>query len=146
MAETQEEKFSFPPGSSLPKPKTKPTPEPEYWPSSTTPAYDPSSHGIKISLATEVLAERCTRHIYRSGSKGQPTNTYPPHFMHALGVDYEHPENGNNIIIMELSADRTQITIKRMQPPPGMTQPVDANIFAVDSDGAAQAAEEKEKI
>jgi hypothetical protein len=157
---TEEEKFSFPPGSSLTalerERRSSPTPEPEYYPSPTAPAYNPADYDnsrVKISLATEVCAERSVRHVFRSGAKRKPTLTLPQDWADAMSLDLANKDNGHDILMAELSADRTEIRLKKMEPPPGMRAPVtDAPVTAVDnilvpvdSDAAAQAAEAEEK-
>jgi hypothetical protein len=144
-SEQIDEKFSFPPGSSLKAIErnihSQKTKEPEYYPTPTTPAYDPSKQQVKISLSTDVFAERSNRHVYPSGTKRKPTFTMPQDWADALGLDIENKENGHDMVTMELSADRTTVTIKKMEPPEGMRRPVGARLFAVDSDAAAEAAE-----
>jgi hypothetical protein len=51
-------------------------------------------------------------------------------------------ENGNDVVLAEFSADReASITIRKMLPPIEMSRPVDAEVFAADSDAEAQKAE-----
>jgi hypothetical protein len=141
-----EERFSFPPGSSQPRPLEKyqaqKRKEPEYYPTPTTPAYNPDNYRLKIGLATEVCAERSVRHVFRSGGKRKPTLTLPSAWADALGLDLKNKHNGNDTIMMELSADRESITIRKMRPPIEMSKPVDAEIFAADSDAAAEMLED----
>jgi hypothetical protein len=86
------------------------------------------------------------RHVFRSGGKRKPTLTLPSAWADALGLDLKNKHNGNDTIMMELSADRESITIRKMRPPIEMSRPVDAEVlFAVDSDAAAEAAEEEEQ-
>jgi len=141
-----EEKFAFAPGSSqtaLDRYHAQRRKQAEYYP--TNPSYrdyDPSK-APRISLVTEQFPERSVRHVYRSGGKRKPTLTLPADWAIAMGIDYINPKNGNNTVLAEFSADKESIVIRRMRPPIEMSQPVDYELFAVDSDAEAQAAEEE---
>jgi hypothetical protein len=136
------EKFSFMPGSSLTQieraQNRAPTKEPECYPSPTSPAYDPSKPTTKVSLVTDVFAERCTRHVYASGRDKIPTIYLPKSWMMAWGIDWINKKNAHDIIRLEMSADREEIRIKRVPNPDGMKKPVDYELFAADSDEEAQ--------
>jgi hypothetical protein len=100
---------------------------------------------VKVGLVTDLFPVRIIRKIYRSGGKKKPTNGWPTAWMRVLGIDYEHPENGHNVMMWELSADRKEIRGRKMPAPPGMEKSVDARIFEADSDAAAIIDEQKQK-
>jgi hypothetical protein len=149
-----EEKFSFPPGSSVPAiernihaPRRK---IPPYYPTPTSPAYDPSKEP-KISLATELLPERRSRRVQRCGCKRYPAINLVADWLDKMGVDWRNKENDDNWLQMEFSADWSQIVIKKRPPAEGREKPVYSDaldamanvevVLPVDSDAAAEAAE-----
>jgi hypothetical protein len=156
IIDSKKERFAFAPGSSVPAfernvnaPRRK-KPKDDVYPTLTAPIAPPSEYyndpsiGIKIVPADRSFPERSDRKVFRSGAFKQPTTTWPVSWMASMEIDYEHPENGHNVIQWELSADRKEIRGRKRPAAPGMEKPVDAAIFAVDSDAAAEAAEAEE--
>jgi hypothetical protein len=153
----KKERFAFAPGSAVPAfernvnaPRRK-APKDGITPSLTTPIAPPSEYyndpsvGIKIVPADRSFPERSDRKVFRSGAFKQPTTTWPVSWMASLGIDYEHPENGHNVIQWELSADRKEIRGRKRPAAQGMERPVDVELFPADSDAAAELAEREEK-
>jgi hypothetical protein len=141
------ERFSFPPGSSqksiernINARRRKLPPEGVFL-TLTAPIALPDNYGVKIGTADQVFAERCHRKVCKTGARRKPYITLPEAWTNRMGIDYKNKANGHDDMTLEFSPDGTTITMRKTPAPKGMRQRVDARIFGIDSDAAAELAE-----
>ncbi len=139
------EQFSFPPGSSTSalqeyhNARRRKRIEDNIF--DNAPRFSPG----KIVTQDEIFAIRRSRKVFRSGAFRRPTIVLPEFMLECLGIDWKHKDNARDILVVELSADRSKITLFA----PGSREAqesVDARVFmTTDSDEYARTEEEKEE-
>jgi hypothetical protein len=143
--------FSFPPGSSVPaierniNSRRRKLPPEGVYPTLTTPIAPPPGYNseVKVSTVEQSFPERCHRKVCSCGTYRAPYVRLPRAWVNSMEIDWKNKANGHDDVTLEFSEDRTEIRIRKTPAPPTMERNVDARIFEVDSDAAAELEELK---